>query len=153
LKEENLDAFDWRIDKKALDDAKAFLCWDTFSDLSVQLVELSSAMGYFLPPNQGRRTVVLFYRGGNPDFSRPLFLLFHEAGHCLQYEEWERTDRVAEFHKVMDEGTGAIKVAFEKEAWDWGRDMLNDFLEKKSLGKDILQNYDAFAVECLESYR
>ena len=135
-----------------MDDAKAFLCWDIFPNLSVQLIDVSSAIGYFLPPTNDRPTIVIFYRAGNPDFSRALYTLFHEAGHCLQYEEWERTDRVSEFQKVMDMGTGAIKTAFEREAWDWGRDMLKDFLKKKALEEDILENYDSFATKCLESY-
>ncbi|HDQ46438.1 MAG TPA: hypothetical protein ENN17_13220 [bacterium] len=148
-----LDAFDWRIDKHVLDRAKAFLCWDTFQNLSIQLIEISSVTGYFLPPERDRSTIVLFYRPGNPDYSRPLFLLFHEAGHCIQYEEWERTERTAEFHKHMETGTGAIQYAFEKEAWDWGRDILKDFLARENLDGDLLEKYDTYSAECLASYR
>lgn len=119
----------------------------------MQLVELNQAAGYFFPPSNDRNSIVLFYRSGNPDFSGPLFLLFHEAGHILQYEEWERADRVSDYHKMMDEATGHIKTSFEKEAWDWGRDLLSDFIDKEKLNPDTMNRYDAFAEESLNTYR
>lgn len=80
-------------------------------------------------------------------------MLFHEAGHILQYEEWDRSDRVQDFHKMMDEATGHIKTAFEKEAWDWGRDLLRDFIDKETLPAETLERYDVYTETCLQTYQ
>jgi hypothetical protein len=35
------------IQKSILDGAKAFLCWDEFPDMAIQLVALQNAVGYY----------------------------------------------------------------------------------------------------------
>ena len=141
------------ISKPVFDKAKAFLCWDTFSDLNVQFIELQQTVAYFFPPSRDRNTIVVFYRQGNPDFTRPLFLLFHEAGHYLQFQEWKSSGRETHFWKLIDTHEGAIKASFEEESWTWGKDLLEDFARKNGLDESVLQLYDNYASECVNSYR
>jgi hypothetical protein len=141
------------ITKDVLDQAKSFLCWDTFPDLSIQLIELEGAAAYFYSPSNGRSTILVFYRNTNPDFSHPLFLLFHEAGHCLQFDEWMNSGRESDFWKILDETGGSIKAKFERESWNWGRELLEDFIQKNNLIPSLLEEYNAFAEEKIKSYR
>lgn len=140
------------VPKTVLDQAKAFLCWDTFPDLTVQLIELQETAAYFYPPSNDRCTILVFYQRHGADYSRPLFLLFHEAGHLLQYEEWEKDGRTSDFWKVLNESSGSIKTAFERESWNWGRDLLEDFITKSGLEKGVLDAYDCYAGQCVQSY-
>jgi len=139
--------------KSVLDQAKSFLCWDTFPDLTIQLIELEETAAYFYPPSSQQSTILVFYRKQAADFSRPLFLMMHEAGHLLQYEEWEKDGRVSDFWKVLNESGGSIKAAFERESWDWGRDLLEDFIAKNGLDEDLLEAYERYAGRCIQSYR
>ncbi|HEX9934037.1 MAG TPA: hypothetical protein VGB38_02475 [bacterium] len=141
------------VPKTVLEQAKAFLCWDTFPDLTVQLVELRETAAYFFPPSNGRSTIVVFHQKQAADFSRPIFLLFHEAGHLLQSEEWEKDGRTNDFRKILDESAGSIRAAFEQESWKWGRELLKDFLQKNGLDQDLLAAYDRYAETCMRSYR
>jgi hypothetical protein len=141
------------ISKSVLDKAKAFLCWDTFSDLNVQFIELQQAVAYFFPPSKDRNTIVVFYRQGNPDFTKPFFLLFHEAGHYLQFQEWKSSGRETHFWKLIDTHEGSIKAAFEEESWNWGRDLIEDFIRKNELDESVLALYDEYASSCVGSYR
>jgi hypothetical protein len=140
------------VPKSVLDQAKAFLCWDTFPDLTVQLIELQETAAYFYPPTNDRCTILVFFQKQVADYSRPLFLLFHEAGHLLQFEEWEKDGRTSDFWKLLNESVGSIKAAFERESWNWGRDLLEDFIAKKGLEKDIMDAYDRYAGQCIQSY-
>jgi len=140
------------ISKQVLDSAKAFLCWDIFDNLTVQLIEIHGPSAYFLPCGSGQDTIVVFYRAGNPDFSKPLFYLFHEAGHCLQFDEWSKSGRADDFWKMINTPTGAIKKQFENESWQWSRDLFKDFIKKQNLPEDLLDEFDSFATECIATY-
>lgn len=139
------------VGKSVLDAAKAFLCWDSGLRLSVQLVALQGPVSYFYPPAGDRGSIVVFYPADTEDFSRTLFLLFHEAGHALQ---WERAGEVQAGHFQTAAGTtvGTHRQAFEREAWDLGRGLLGDFLDRAGLGRDLRAAYDHCAAGCLESY-
>jgi hypothetical protein len=141
------------ITKSILEEAKAFLCWDTFSDLAIQLVELQSATAYFYPKTNEQSTIIVFYRSLNPDFSKPLFLLFHEAGHFLQFQEWKKNGRELDYWKMVNTATGGLKIKFEEESWDWGKDLIKDFIQKKNMDISILKEYEHFALESIETYR
>jgi hypothetical protein len=140
------------VSQSILDRAKAFLCWDTFPDLTVQLIEVKETAAYFLPPTNSRSTIVVFYQKQALDFSRPLFLLFHEAGHLLQYQEWEKQGRIADFQRIMEEQSGAIKSGFEKESWNWGKDLFEDFVRSQNLDGDLMDAYDRYAAACIRTY-
>lgn len=141
------------ITKPTFDKAKGFLCWDTFSDLNIQFIELHHSVAYFFPPSKDRSTIVVFHRQGNPDFTYPFFLLFHEAGHYLQFQEWKSTGRETHFWKLIDTHTGSIKAAFEEESWNWGKELIEDFIHKNDIDESILQQYDDYANDCIKSYR
>lgn len=140
------------VNKAVLDKAKAFLCWDTFPDISVQLIETQKAVSYFHPP-AGRSTIIVYYERGNSDFSFPLFLLFHEAGHYLQYREMEMQGRESEFWRIIDTPTGPEKAAFEKQAWEKGREAFKTFVQEQGLEASLLKEYDKTARKSIRSYR
>ena len=140
------------VSKVILDKAKAFLCWDVFSDLSIQLIETQEAVSYFHPP-ASRSTILLYYERGNPDFSFPLFLLFHEAGHYLQYQEFQMQGRESEFWQIIDTPTGPEKAAFEKQTWDKGRELFKKFVQEHDLEASLLKEYDNKARKSIRSYR
>ncbi len=140
------------VNKTILDQAKAFLCWDLFSDLSIQLVEIQEAISYFYPPSN-RNSIILHYERGNPDFSISLFLLFHEVGHYLQFGDMRKAGEEAAFWDQTNTPTGPDKVMFEKVCWEKGRAILKQFVEKQSLDASLLREFDQFADRSTESYR
>ena len=140
------------VNKSILDRAKAFLCWDLFPDLSIQLVEIKKAVSYFYPPSN-RNTIIIHYERGNPDFSIPLFFLFHEVGHYLQYRDMRKVGEEAAFWNQTNTPTGTDKVIFEKACWEKGRAILKQFVEKQSLEASLLNRFDQFADRSTESYR
>ena len=140
------------IGKAVLDQAKAFLAWDVFPELSIQLVETSQAVSYYTPPS-GRSSLVVFYERGKDDFSFPLFLLFHEAGHHLQWRRAEQNRRTQQFWDAVNLTTGPEKTAFEREGWDLGRDLFHKFLQEFGLDDKLLDTYDRTADRSIDTYR
>jgi hypothetical protein len=140
------------VPKSVLDHAKSFLCWDTFPDLTIQLIGLGETAAYFFPPSNDKSTVVVFYQKQAADFSRPLFLLFHEAGHLLQFQEWEKEGRAPDFQRITGESSGAIKTAFERESWNWGKDLFEDFIHAQKLDGGLIEAYETYAKTCIQSY-
>ena len=134
-----------RFNKTVLDNAKAFLCWSKFPDLSIQLIEQDQAIGYFVPPSD-RGTIYLFYEKNEKDFSNALFLLFHEAGHYLQFL---RDKETSSFPAPLSQE----QITHEEDAWDLGRSLLIEFFEAQSISTDRLNQYDLFSKICLETYR
>ena len=118
------------VTKLVIDRAKAFLCWDKFPQLSIQLVALGDTVAYFYPPHNQRASIVLFYQKQEKDFYQPLFLLFHEVGHYLQYCEFKKRKNLRAYQRLVEAVEGDKKVAFEEEAWNLGQDVLHDFLRK-----------------------
>jgi len=140
------------ISKSVLTSAKAFLCWDVFKNLSVQLVPVHNAVAYYYPPQNAHHGIVLFYTPGAPDLCEPLFLLFHEAGHARQWAELCAQNRKDYFQEMIDRDKGTEKMTFEKEAWDTGRRLLEQFLRKEQLDATVLAKYDLYGKACLLSY-
>ena len=140
------------ITKDLLDQAKAFLCWDVFPDISIQLVEMKTAVSYYYPPSD-RSTIVVYYERGSDDFSLPLIFLFHEAGHHLQYLERKKTGGESEFWERIDIPTGPFKAAFEQESWNRGRVLFETFVQTCGLDESQLKRYDSVAGQSIESYR
>lgn len=141
-----------KVSKATLDRAKAFLCWDVFPNLSVQLIELQSSVAYFFPPFD-RTTILVYYERGAADFSVPLFHLFHESGHCLQFEEMRKRGRESDFWKVVNTATGPSKTAFERQSWEEGKNLLEEFIHKNNLNGSLLKAYDVYAEKSIQSYR
>lgn len=139
------------VNKAILDKAKAFLCWDVFPDLSIQLVELNGPVSYYYPPSE-RNTIILHYERGNPNFSFPLFLLFHEVGHHLQFQEIQKNGAESDFWKIINVPTGPSKTKFEKEGWNKGRGVFEQFIRKHELEESLLKDYDRVAQNSIESY-
>jgi hypothetical protein len=140
------------IIKSILNQAKAYLCWDLFQNLTIQLVEIKKAVSYFYPPSQ-QYTIIIYFEKGATDFSIPLYLLFHEAGHYLQYQDFNIQEREKDFWKIINTPTGPDKAAFEKESWIKGRVILEGFLRKQGLDNSILKQYDMYADQCILSYK
>ena len=140
------------INKATLDQAKAFLCWDRFTDLTVQLVETTDSVSYFYPPSS-RSTIIVTYRKGASDFCRPLFRLFHETGHYLQFEALQKSGRETEFWEIVDTPTGPPKVGFEKNSWAIGKKVLKQFIRNHGLRDSLLREYDEYAKLCAQTYR
>ena len=143
---------DVKLDFSILAAAKAYLCWDTFPDLSIQLVEMQDAVSFYYPP--GRRGSIVCYTAPNcKDVSIPLFHLFHEAGHHEQYTEVKGTEDEARFRELVDTPTGEAKAAFEQISWKKGRKIFARFLEVHHLPTALLAAYDRYGRICVESYR
>ena len=140
------------ISKALLDAAKAFLCWDVFPDLAIQLVALQNAVAYYYPPGGGLQSIVLFYDPVQRDFSEPLFLLFHEAGHACQWRRMQTGNRQGLFARLMTLDAGPEKVFFEAEAWRLGEELFRRFVEKKDLGLELAERIAAYGRRCAESY-
>jgi hypothetical protein len=140
------------ISKSLLDAAKAFLCWDVFSDLAIQLVALQNAAAYYYPPGGSLQSIVLFYDPAQRDFSEPLFLLFHEAGHACQWRQMQAGGREGLFARLMTLDTGPEKVSFEAEAWRLGQELFRRFGENRGLGPELEERLAAYGRRCAESY-
>ncbi len=140
-----------RIGKSILDAAKAFLCWDMFPDLTIQLVEMQETVSYFHPPGD-RSTILLFYPKEKRDYSIPLFSLFHEIGHYTQYEQMKKAGNEPLFWENINTPTGHSRVAFERESWHKGKVYFKQFIEKNSLHPSLLSAFDQYAKMSVESY-
>lgn len=143
---------DKRITKTILDQAKAFLCWDIFRDLSIQLVEVQEVVSYYHPPLD-RSSIIVYYERGNKDFSFPLFLLFHEVGHYLQFHEMRENGREDDFQEMIDNPTGPANIKFEEESWSKGKRIFEKFIKIQNLDESLLKDYDRAAEESIRSYR
>ena len=137
-----------------LNEAKAFLSWDIFDNLSIQLVPLQSAVAYHYPPDNRNHSIVVFYDSKSRDFSEPVFYLFHEAGHAMQFEHHSSNKQVSFFHSRLALDKGPERREFEQQAWDLGRHLFIRFLAKQDLDADkLLDHYDKFSRHCLDTYR
>jgi hypothetical protein len=132
--------------------AKAFLCWDGIDHLGIQLVPLRSAVAYYYPPGNQHHAIVVFYDPASRDFSEPFFLLFHEAGHARQWVQLHAVNRADYFQKMMNADRGQEKMAFEREAWDSGRQLLEEFLYREQLSPTLTAHYDLYARASLLTY-
>ena len=140
------------ISKSTLQKAKSFLCWEVFSRLSIQLIEKQKSISYFFPPAK-QSTIIVFYPQQATDFTIPLFHLFHEAGHLVQYKDMYNTDKSEAFWKYVNTPTGREKMKFEKKGWQKGHTLLEKFISRENLDSNILEQYDAYALESTETYR
>ena len=137
------------LTKDVLNQAKAFLCWDKYPDLSIKLIAIDEAVAFFYPPTNDLATIVVFYEKSSNDFSHAFFYLFHEVGHLIQNKKYRGKD----FQEFINLDRGTRKIEFEKEAWALGKDVLKEFIEKYQLQKnDLVLQYDRFAHKCLMSY-
>ena len=140
------------VSKEILNQAKAFLCWDTFPGLTVQLIEMREAVAFFYPPSK-KPTIIQYYERGTDDCSIPLFHLFHEAGHYLQFAGLQEEGGAPDFWTIIEQPTGKERYNFEKESWTLGRDLFSKFLNKCKLSPLLLNDYDQYANRSVESYR
>jgi hypothetical protein len=141
------------LSKRVLEQAKAFLCWDCFSDVTVKLIPLQGSVAFYYPPSPDYSTIVVFYPARCQDFSEALFLLFHEIGHYLQFQEYRQQGKEQQFWKYVHSVDGLGKMQFEQESWERGQALFQDFLHRQKLNdKELLANYDNYAIHCVESY-
>ncbi len=139
------------ISRSDLHEAKAFLCWDVFENLSVQLVALQDAAAFYFPPQNHLHSIVLFYNDDCDDFSEPLFMLFHEAGHVKQFDKLGIPKKYDEFLQAPN---GRRRMTFEQQAWDEALILFKQFIDKKAeLDKGMLLSafYD-YSHLCIRSY-
>ena len=142
------------ISQSVLFEAKAFLCWEKFPNLSITLIPIEVAIAFFYPPTKDISTIKLFYEKNTGDFSQALCLLFHEAGHVKQWQKLSDQGNENEFWDCMNLDKGDRKVKFEHEAWQFGEKLLNELLAKISMDKDILiPVYKCYAAQSLATYK
>jgi hypothetical protein len=143
--------------KQLLDQAKAFLCWDTFPDLTIKLIPLEHPTAFYTPPVSNRHTITLFYPVPCDNFRPLLFLLFHEIGHYRQFQALHARGADAYFWECVNMANGKEKVAFEEESWKFGKDLLAEFLLchhfSKESEQDLIKQYCRYASHCLKSYK
>ncbi len=135
-----------------LKSAKAFLCWDEIPDLSIQLVPVQKNTAWYYPPNNPFHSIVVYYDTDSSDLSNVLFFLFHEAGHVLQWLAYKKDDNLAEFNKMLAIDKGEHKVAFEANAWDLGKKLLERFLLIEKIDLLLLSDYELFAENSKTTY-
>ena len=140
------------INKSDLDAAKAFLCWDVFSDLAIQLMPLQNAAAYYYPPGGGLQSIVLFYDPAQRDFSEPLFLLFHEAGHACQWRQMVAHRQGELFSRLIALDKGPKKAAFEGEAWRLGQKLFEKFAASHGLTDRLYDQLREYGRCCAASY-
>lgn len=140
------------IPKSVLFDAKAFLCWDSFEDLSIQLVPVQNSAAYYYPPDNKYHSLVIFYNDQLADFCEPLFLLFHEAGHVLQWKKYKAEGALFSFYENINLSTGFEKQNFEKQAWEKGRELFVKFSKQQTLSHTLIDEFDAYAKRSVSSY-
>ncbi len=142
------------ISQSVLFDAKAFLCWEKFPNLSIKLIPIEAAIAFFYPPTKDISSIKLFYQKNTKDFSQALCLLFHEAGHLKQWQNLSDQGNEEEFWERMNLDKGERKVDFERDAWQIGQELLSEFLAKIDVDKNILINvYKLYAAQSLTTYK
>ena len=92
------------------------------------------------------------FHKGNDDYTIPLYLLFHEAGHSLQYREMTENGTESRFHTLINIPTGPERVAFESQSWKIGKELLTLFMAKNDLNSNILLRYENFAQKSIRTY-
>jgi hypothetical protein len=141
------------IDKSILFQAKAFLCWDRFPELSIQLVPLQSPVGYFYPQRLDLASIVLFYDVSKSDVTEALCFLFHEVGHFLQWRSASEKDEIKNFLKNLQLDKGKKKIEFETKAWELGKKILTEFIAHvDELTEKILTDFDKLKKQSLRTY-
>jgi hypothetical protein len=141
------------IAKSLLAQAKAFLCWDKFSDLTIKLVPLQDPVAFYYPPSPTAHTIVVFYPTQQDNLSQALFLLFHEIGHYRQFQKYRQQAQDRQFEEVMNMVEGAEKASFEREAWECGAVLLAQFLKQVAIPvQPIMQTYREYAAQCVKTY-
>lgn len=142
--------------KQVLDQAKAFLCWDTFPDLTIKLIPIEQPVAFYTPPTANRHTITLFYPVHCDNYWPLLFLLFHEIGHYRQFQAACDRGKEVHFWECVNMVTGEEKLAFEVESWELGKPLLTDFLShyhfSEKSQKDVIEQYRSYAAHCLKSY-
>ncbi len=142
------------ISQSVLFDAKAFLCWEKFPNLSIKLIPIEAAIAFFYPPTKDISSIKLFYQKNTKDFSQALCLLFHEAGHFKQWQNLSDQGNEEEFWERMNLDKSERKVDFERDAWRIGQELLSEFLAKIDVDKNILINvYKLYAAQSLTTYK
>jgi len=142
------------ISQAILFEAKAFLCWDKFPTLSIKLIPIDKAIAFFYPPAKDIMTINLFYEMNTKDYSSALCLLFHEAGHLRQWQHLSNQNRADEFDHCINLDRGDQKIEFEREAWQLGGELLNEFLTKININLNNLNDYyKSYAEQSLLTYR
>jgi hypothetical protein len=142
------------ISQSVLFEAKAFLCWDKFPNLSIKLIPIDKAIAFFYPPAKDVMTINLFYDKNTKDYSLALCLLFHEVGHLEQWRILSAQNRADEFWQSINQDRGRQKVKFEREAWNIGEELLTEFLTKINMDQTILIDvYNNYAGQSLLTYR
>jgi hypothetical protein len=114
--------------------------------MSIQLIPLTQSIAYYVPPTD-RHTILLFYDPHQHDFAQALFLLFHEAGHKIQYKINSKI-----FHQMIDIPKGKVRQNFESESWQLARNLLEKFIKKQKLDSQLLQQFAQFADNAAKSY-
>lgn len=142
------------ISQSILFEAKAFLCWEKFPDLSIKFMSIEEAIAFFYPPAKNVMTINLFYKKNTKDYSLALCLLFHEAGHLQQWRILTAQNRADEFERCTNLDKGEQKIQFEREAWQLGGELLNEFLTKINIDKNIFNPvFKSYAEQSLLTYK
>ena len=141
------------LSKKVLEQAKSFLCWDKYKDLTIKLIEIDTTVAFFYPPKNDLSAIVVFYEKNCIDFSNAIFLLFHEIGHLIQYKAYQTNNSIKKYYSVINADKGINKTEFERAAWKQGENILIQFLDQiKLTNSTLLVQYREFAEKCLLSY-
>ena len=142
------------ISQSILFEAKAFLCWDKFPNLSIKLIPIDKAIAFFYPSAKDIMTINLFYEKKTKDYSLALCLLFHEAGHLEQWQILSAQNRADEFWNNINRDKGEQKIQFEQQAWEMGEGLLQEFLTKNNMDQTILIDaYKSYAEQSLLTYK
>ena len=121
--------------------------------LLVSILTLQTTDTVYYPPSERFNTILVFYPIPCQDFSSVLFLLFHEIGHYLQFHEYRQHDQEQRFWELVNTVDGPQKIRFEQESWDKGISLLKIFLEQYKLSANLLTHYQAYAEQCINTYR
>lgn len=141
------------INKTTLFQAKSFLCWDKFPELTIKLIPIQNSVGFFYPPQDKFSTIVLFYDAEIENFTEPLCLLFHEVGHYVEWELSRNFGYEKNFYEVFNLDKGIEKIKFELQAWIRGEGFLKQFLEKEKIKDTAIRNkYKKLQDISLETY-
>lgn len=142
------------IDQSILFLAKAFLGWDKFPRLAIKLIPIEEAVAFFYPPESDVSTIHVFYERNGRDFSIALFLLFHEAGHLSQWQNFSTQNKQQDYWQLIELDKGEAKVVFEGEAWANGKILLEEFIEKNNLqSRQLIDRYHDYSEQCLMTYK
>jgi hypothetical protein len=141
------------IDHSVLFQAKTFLCWDRFPDLEIKLIPIQTAVAFFYPPKNKIPIIHLYYQSGKKDFTESLCFLFHEVGHYLQWDNESMFETEFNFFDLIDKDKGEEKILFELQAWDYGLQYLEMFLDKENIEKNqVIKKYEKLKKESLKTY-